>query len=173
MRLLRPYLAGPSAGLGPRPPAEARLKAVASSCQELAARKPAPAEDLPQADWLQRTRLLVKAEGAERLRNARVLLVGLGGVGSFAAEFLARAGVGHMTIGEQSWRPPASSSAMQPFVRPVLAHPNAVDGDVVDVTNKNRQLPALDSTIGRRKADVIAKRLRDINPEMGEGATCT
>ena len=72
-------------------------------------------------DWLQRSELLVKKEGLETLKNAKVLVVGLGGVGSFAAEFLARAGVGNMTI---------------------------VDGDIVDITNINRQLPALHSTVG-------------------------
>ena len=75
-------------------------------------------------DWLQRSELLVKKEGLETLKNAKVLVVGLGGVGSFAAEFLARAGVGNMTI---------------------------VDGDIVDITNINRQLPALHSTVGKDK----------------------
>jgi len=70
--------------------------------------------------WLERTELLVKEEGLEKLNKATVLVVGLGGVGSFAAEFLARAGVGNMTI---------------------------VDGDTVDITNINRQLPALRSTV--------------------------
>jgi tRNA A37 threonylcarbamoyladenosine dehydratase len=68
------------------------------------------------AEWTERAELLFKAEGLNKLQNATVLVVGLGGVGSFAAEFLARAGVGTMTI---------------------------VDGDVVDITNINRQLPAL------------------------------
>jgi tRNA A37 threonylcarbamoyladenosine dehydratase len=66
-------------------------------------------------------------------------VVGLGGVGSFAAEFLARAGVGKMTI---------------------------VDGDVVDITNINRQLPALHSTVGMPKVHVVGDRLMDINPEL-------
>ena len=70
-------------------------------------------------DWLQRSELLIKQEGLEKLKNASVLVVGLGGVGSFAAEFLARAGVGNMTI---------------------------IDGDIVDITNINRQLPALHSS---------------------------
>ncbi|MCQ9634541.1 tRNA threonylcarbamoyladenosine dehydratase [Chryseobacterium sp. WG23] len=89
--------------------------------------------------WLERTELLVKDEGLEKLTKANVLVVGLGGVGSFAAEFLARAGVGHMTI---------------------------VDGDTVDITNINRQLPALHSTIGKHKVEVVAERLLDINPEI-------
>ena len=80
-------------------------------------------------DWLQRSELLVKKEGLETLKNAKVLVVGLGGVGSFAAEFLARAGVGNMTI---------------------------VDGDIVDITNINRQLPALHSTVGKDKVEIVA-----------------
>ncbi|MGC4129296.1 MAG: tRNA threonylcarbamoyladenosine dehydratase [Bergeyella sp.] len=90
-------------------------------------------------NWLERTELLIKEEGIEKLKNAKILVVGLGGVGSFAAEFLARAGVGNMMI---------------------------VDGDVVDITNINRQLPALHSTIGRHKVDVVSERLMDINPEL-------
>ncbi len=89
--------------------------------------------------WLERTELLIKEEGVEKLNKAAVLVVGLGGVGSFAAEFLARAGVGKMTI---------------------------VDGDTVDITNINRQLPALHSTVGKHKVDVVAERLLDINPNL-------
>lgn len=89
--------------------------------------------------WLERTELLVKDKGLEKLKNANLLVIGLGGVGSFAAEFLARAGVGKMTI---------------------------VDGDTVDITNINRQLPALHSTIGKNKVDVVSERLLDINPEL-------
>ena len=91
------------------------------------------------AEWTERAALLFKAEGLERLKNANVLVVGLGGVGSFAAEFLARAGVGKMTI---------------------------VDGDVVDITNINRQLPALHSTVGQPKVTIVGDRLMDINPEL-------
>ena len=90
-------------------------------------------------DWLQRSELLIKNEGIEKLKNANVLVVGLGGVGSFAAEFLARAGVGYLTI---------------------------VDGDTVDITNVNRQLPALHSTVGKNKVEVVAERILDINPEV-------
>ncbi|MEC5394664.1 tRNA threonylcarbamoyladenosine dehydratase [Bergeyella sp. RCAD1439] len=89
--------------------------------------------------WLERTELLIKEKGIERLKAAHLLVVGLGGVGSFAAEFLARAGVGRMTI---------------------------VDGDTVDVTNINRQLPALHSTVGKTKSEVVAARLLDINPDL-------
>ena len=92
-----------------------------------------------QSEWLQRTELLVKEEGIERLQSANILIVGLGGVGSFAAEFLVRSGIGNLTI---------------------------VDGDTVDITNINRQLPALKSTIGKNKTDVVAERILDINPEI-------
>ena len=91
------------------------------------------------AKWQERAELLFKKEGLENLKNANVLVVGLGGVGSFAAEFLVRAGVGKMTI---------------------------VDGDVVDITNINRQLPALHSSVGLLKVDVVGDRLLDINPEL-------
>ena len=92
-----------------------------------------------QSEWLQRTELLVKEEGIERLQSANILIVGLGGVGSFAAEFLVRSGIENLTI---------------------------VDGDTVDITNINRQLPALNSTIGKNKTDVVAERILDINPEI-------
>ncbi len=91
------------------------------------------------AKWQERAALLFKKEGLENLKNANLLVVGVGGVGSFAAEFLARAGVGNLTI---------------------------VDGDVVDITNINRQLPALHSTVGLTKIDVVGDRLMDINPEL-------
>lgn len=89
--------------------------------------------------WLERTELLIKSDGLEKLQKSNILVIGLGGVGSFAAEFLARAGIGKMTI---------------------------VDGDTVDITNINRQLPALHSTIGKHKVEVVAERLRDINPDL-------
>ncbi|SED13209.1 tRNA A37 threonylcarbamoyladenosine dehydratase [Tenacibaculum sp. MAR_2009_124] len=89
--------------------------------------------------WLERTELLVQEEGLNKIKNANILVVGLGGVGSFAAEFIARAGVNKMTI---------------------------VDGDFFDETNKNRQLPALNSTIGKSKALVMASRIKDINPDI-------
>ena len=92
-----------------------------------------------QSEWLQRTELLVKEEGIGRLKSANILIVGLGGVGSFAAEFLVRSGIGNLTI---------------------------VDGDTVDITNINRQLPALNSTIGKNKTDVVAERILDINPKI-------
>lgn len=90
-------------------------------------------------NWLERTELLIKPSQIEKLKKAHVLIVGLGGIGSFAGEFIARAGVGKMTI---------------------------IDGDVFDPTNKNRQLTALDSTIGKNKAVVLGERIKDINPEI-------
>ncbi len=89
--------------------------------------------------WLSRTELLIGKTGIEKLKSAHVLVIGLGGVGSFAAEFICRAGVGQMTI---------------------------VDGDVVDPSNRNRQLPALSSNHGVSKADIMAERLKDINPDL-------
>lgn len=95
--------------------------------------------DLSNPAWLERTELLIGAEALACLTKTNVLLVGLGGVGSFAGEFLVRSGVGHLTI---------------------------VDGDVVDPTNKNRQLQALDSTKGLAKAKLLKERYLDINPEL-------
>lgn len=89
--------------------------------------------------WLSRTTLLVGSGGVKQLNRAHVLVVGLGGVGSYAAEFIARAGVGEMTI---------------------------VDGDVVDPTNRNRQLPALATNHGVSKAEWMAERLAAINPDI-------
>ena len=90
-------------------------------------------------DWKQRTRLLLGEEKMERLQQAHVLVVGLGGVGAYAAEMICRAGVGRMTI---------------------------VDADTVQPANINRQLPALHSTMGREKAEVLAVRFKDINPDI-------
>jgi tRNA threonylcarbamoyladenosine dehydratase len=90
-------------------------------------------------EWTQRAELLFKKEGLEKLKKSSVLIVGVGGVGSFAAEFIARAGIGNITI---------------------------VDGDVVDITNINRQLPALHSTVNKNKVDVVGERLLDINPSL-------
>ena len=89
--------------------------------------------------WLERTELLLGQEKLSKLRNANVLVVGLGGVGGYAAEQLCRAGIGKMTI---------------------------VDGDVVEESNRNRQLPALCSTAGMAKAEVLANRFMDINPDI-------
>ncbi len=90
-------------------------------------------------EWLDRTALLLGDDKLSRLKAANVLVVGLGGVGAYAAEMVARAGVGRMTI---------------------------ADADTVNPTNINRQLVALHSTIGREKSEVLAERLRDINPQI-------
>lgn len=89
--------------------------------------------------WLDRTELLIGDEKIVKLNSANILVVGLGGVGAYAAEQLCRAGIGKMTI---------------------------VDGDVVEETNRNRQLPALQSTTGLPKVEVLADRFEDINPEI-------
>ena len=91
------------------------------------------------SDWLSRTKLLLGADGLNKLRASNVLVVGLGGVGAFAAEMICRAGVGKMTI---------------------------VDGDSVQASNRNRQLLALISTERSSKALIMAERLKDINPAL-------
>jgi tRNA threonylcarbamoyladenosine dehydratase len=97
--------------------------------------------DLPSTHpgWQERTVQLTGSENLERLRNSHVLVAGLGGVGAMAAELICRSGVGKMTI---------------------------VDGDVVQPGNLNRQLPALHSTLGKRKAVVMGERLKDIHPGL-------
>lgn len=85
-----------------------------------------------------RTIKLIGEEGLSLLKASSVLIVGVGGVGSYAAEAVARAGVGRITL---------------------------MDGDIVQPSNLNRQLVALTSTLGRNKAEVMAERIRDINPE--------
>jgi tRNA threonylcarbamoyladenosine dehydratase len=89
--------------------------------------------------WLSRTELLIGKDALQTLAQSHVMVVGLGGVGSYAAEFIARSGIGKMTI---------------------------IDGDVVDPTNRNRQLPALATNHGQSKADIMAERLKAINPEL-------
>ena len=90
-------------------------------------------------NWKQRTELLLGEDKMARLQSAHVLVVGLGGVGAYAAEMICRAGVGRMTI---------------------------VDADTVQITNLNRQLPAMHSTLGMFKADVLEARFKDINPDL-------
>ena len=90
-------------------------------------------------NWTQRTELLVGKDGLDKLKKSAVLIIGLGGVGGMAAEMICRAGVGRMTI---------------------------IDRDEVSHTNINRQIAALNSTVGEKKSGVIADRLKDINPEM-------
>lgn len=90
--------------------------------------------------WLERTELLLGAEKLALLRKARVLVVGLGGVGAYAAEMLARSGIGYLTL---------------------------ADADDVSPSNINRQLVALHSTVGQAKTEILAARIRDINPAIG------
>jgi tRNA A37 threonylcarbamoyladenosine dehydratase len=89
------------------------------------------------ADQFDRTEMLLGATAMERLFSAHVTVFGLGGVGGYAAEALARAGIGTLSL---------------------------VDGDVVEETNLNRQIIALRSNLGRPKAEAMAQRVRDINP---------
>lgn len=90
-------------------------------------------------EWQSRTELLVGQDKLNKLTNSHVLVVGMGGVGAYAAEMLCRAGIGKMTM---------------------------VDGDTFQISNRNRQLMALLSTEGLPKAEVMAKRFRDINPDI-------
>jgi len=89
--------------------------------------------------WLSRTTLLIGEDKVKALTEKHVMIVGMGGVGSFAAEFICRSGIGKMSI---------------------------IDGDVVDPSNRNRQLPALATNHGESKADIMAERLKSINPEL-------
>lgn len=89
-------------------------------------------------DQFTRTKMLIGAENVKRLAGASVIVFGIGGVGSYTAEALARAGIGTLTL---------------------------VDNDVIDITNLNRQLPALHSTVGLSKAKTMAQRIADINPK--------
>jgi tRNA A37 threonylcarbamoyladenosine dehydratase len=90
-------------------------------------------------EWLSRTELLLGNEKLDKLKNSHVLIVGLGGVGAYAAEQICRAGIGEMTI---------------------------VDGDDIELTNINRQLPATISNLGKDKSKVMGERLLDINPNL-------
>ena len=90
-------------------------------------------------EWLERTELLLGTEKLDILNRAHILVVGVGGVGAYAAEMIVRAGVGSITI---------------------------ADADKVSESNINRQLVALHSTIGREKCDILAERLKNINPEL-------
>jgi tRNA threonylcarbamoyladenosine dehydratase len=91
------------------------------------------------SDWLTRTELILDEGKLKILKDSNVLVVGLGGVGAYAAEMICRSGVGSMTI---------------------------VDGDHIHPTNRNRQLPALKSTEGMAKAEVMGLRILDINPDI-------
>ena len=89
--------------------------------------------------WLTRTEWLIGSEALKHLSQSRILVAGIGGVGSYAAEMLARTGIGHITL---------------------------VDNDHITLTNRNRQLIALESTMNQPKTEVMASRLRDINPQI-------
>lgn len=91
------------------------------------------------ANWQERTQIMLGTDGIEQLKNAHVLIAGVGGVGSYAVEQLVRAGIGNITI---------------------------VDADVVNPSNRNRQLPALLSTEALKKVEVVKQRCLDINPEL-------
>jgi tRNA A37 threonylcarbamoyladenosine dehydratase len=90
-------------------------------------------------EWLSRTEMLLGKDSLEKLQSSHVLVVGIGGVGAYTAEMLARAGIGTLTI---------------------------VDGDTVKPSNRNRQLIALQTTEGQFKTEIMAKRLYDINPKI-------
>ena len=87
--------------------------------------------------WLSRTELVIGKEGIEKLKNSKVMILGVGGVGSFATEALTRVGIGTITI---------------------------VDNDIVDITNINRQLHATPQTIGKSKVELMKERMLTINP---------
>ena len=91
------------------------------------------------ADIYDRTRMLIGDEGIAKLQNSHILIAGIGGVGSFTAEALARAGVGTLTL---------------------------IDSDTVDITNLNRQIHATQKTVGQPKVQVMAERIQDINPDI-------
>ncbi len=90
-------------------------------------------------DWQERTELLLGEKKLRKISNSRILVVGLGGVGAYAAEMLCRAGVGHLHI---------------------------IDADIIHASNRNRQLLALKSTEGESKAELMKQRLLDINPNL-------
>ena len=90
-------------------------------------------------DWQERTAMLVGEEMLGHFHDSTVAVIGVGGVGGYAAEMIVRAGIGHIII---------------------------LDSDDVSVTNKNRQLLALDSTVGKPKCEVLSQRLLDINPKL-------
>jgi tRNA A37 threonylcarbamoyladenosine dehydratase len=90
-------------------------------------------------NWQERTELLIGKDKLNTLENSHVLIAGLGGVGAMAAEMICRAGIGNMTI---------------------------IDSDKIQTSNRNRQIPALVSTEGKYKTDVVSERLMDINPDL-------
>ena len=89
--------------------------------------------------WMNRTELLIGKEALEKIKQAKVAVYGIGGVGSFVVEGLVRAGIGHIVL---------------------------IDNDVIDLSNINRQIHATTKTIGKRKIDVMKERVLEINPEI-------
>lgn len=92
-----------------------------------------------EESWTNRTELLIGKEALEKLKEAKVAVYGIGGVGSFVVEGLARAGVGHIVL---------------------------IDNDVISLSNLNRQIHATHQTIGKRKIDVMKQRILEINPNL-------
>lgn len=90
-------------------------------------------------NWQKRTNLIINKNNMQKLNNSNVVIIGVGGVGSYAAECICRCGVGNITL---------------------------IDGDTISETNINRQLPALNSTIGKYKTKVLKDRFLDINPNL-------
>jgi len=90
-------------------------------------------------NWQERTELLIGKDKLNKLENSHVLIAGLGGVGAMTAEMICRAGIGNITI---------------------------IDSDKIQTSNRNRQIPALVSTEGKYKTDVVSERLLDINPDL-------
>lgn len=89
--------------------------------------------------WISRTELLIGKEATQKLRKSKVAIYGIGGVGSFVVEGLARTGIGHLVL---------------------------IDKDIITVSNLNRQIHATHATIGKRKIDVMKQRILEINPEL-------
>ncbi len=186
-----------SALAGRRPPRPVLAPRICRTCaapsvsQQATAAVSSGSQAAPAAEseppWQQRTSLLLQTERVAQLHKARVLVVGLGGVGSYAAEFLARCGRGFSPAGydlHSALSHDPSSSRCARSIHRSIHTPHAplfvwllcaalragvgaltiVDGDTVDITNTNRQLHALHSTVGRGKAALMDQRLRDIAP---------
>lgn len=125
-------------------------------------------------EWLSRSHLIMGSEALQKLKMASVTVVGLGGVGSWCAEMLVRSGASTRLVLQAHYcgrGPPVEgvwTILLIKFIHIVAGVGSLVlvDGDVVDISNRNRQLPALTSTLGQRKVDVMKDRLLDINPEV-------
>ena len=121
----------------------AEMDEIWEEAKKLEKRQAAPMENTAEKntgrDWLERTELLVGRKALDRMTESVVVIAGLGGVGAYAAEIIVRAGVGNIVI---------------------------IDSDVVSNSNRNRQLLAKVSTLGRQKCEVMEERLLDINPAL-------